>query len=186
MRSIAWIVAVALGGVAGAQDAPEFPKPQKEHAILKQFVGEWDATCRMTRKSDQDRSGNDTVQSKGHETAKLGFNGFWVVTDFTGQMHDKSFQGRGTIGYDPVKQKYLLSWIDSFNPRMMVAEGEADKSGKILTFYGECVDPSDKQQNSERLVFEFRDENTRTLTFTISGGDKKEQGGMEILYTRHQ
>jgi len=183
MRHAAWLVAVALGGVALAQDAPEFPKPQKEHQILKQFEGDWDATCRMIGKSDTDK---EEVQSKGHEVAKLSYGGFWVVMEFTGEAHRKSFDGRGTIGYDPVKQKYVLTWIDSLNPRMMTAEGTADKDGKILTFYGECVDPSDKKQTQEKLVFEFRNADTRTLTFSKGGGDAKDQKGMEILYTRHR
>jgi hypothetical protein len=181
MRHTAWLIAVALGGVALAQDAPEFPKPQKEHQILKQFEGDWDATCRMIGKTGTDK---EEAQSKGHEVAKVSYGGFWMVMEFTGEAHQKSFDGRGTIGYDPVKQKYVLTWIDSLNPRMMTAEGTADKDGRTLTFYGECVDPSDKKQTQEKLVFEFRNADTRTLTFSKGGPDVKEQKGMEILYTR--
>jgi hypothetical protein len=178
------MVAIALGGVALAQDAPEFPKPQKEHQILKQFVGDWDATCRMIGKVD--KADKETMQSKGHEVAKLSYGGFWLVMEFTGEAHQKAFEGQGTIGYDPVKQKYVMTWVDSLNPRMMTAEGTADKDGKILTFYGECVDPSDKRQLQEKLVFEFKDADTRMLTITASGPEKKEPKGMEILYTRHR
>jgi len=182
MRHAAWVMAVALGGVALAQqDAPEFAKPQREHQILKQFEGDWDVTCRLTGKADK-----ENLQSQGREVARVSYGGFWLLTEFKGEAHQKSFDGRGTIGYDPVKQKYVLTWIDSLNPRMMTAEGSADKDGKILTFYGECVDPSDKKQLQEKLVFEFKDADTRTLTFSKSGADKKEEKGMEILYTRHR
>lgn len=184
MRIAAWIAVLALGTAVRAQDAPEFPKPQKEHEILKQFEGEWDAVCRMVGKDQPgDREG---AQSKGRETARLGYGGFWLVMDFKGEAQQKSFEGRGTIGYDPVKQRYMLTWIDSLNPRMMVAEGDTDKSGKALTFYGECVDPSDKSRSSEKLVFDFRDSNTRALTFYVGGADKQEQKAMEILYTRRK
>jgi hypothetical protein len=175
-------MAVALGGVALAQqDAPEFPKPLKEHQILKQFEGDWDATCRITGKADK-----ESLQSQGREAARVSYGGFWLVTEFKGEAHQKTFDGRGTIGYDPVKQKYVLTWIDSLNPRMMTAEGSADKDGKVLTFYGGCVDPSDKTQVQDKLVFEVRDGDTRTLTFYTTGAEKKDQKGTEILYTRHR
>jgi hypothetical protein len=170
-----------MAGVALAQEAPESQKPQKEHQILKQWEGDWDATARMTGKSEK-----ENVESRGRETAKLAYGGFWLVMEFTGESQQKAFQGRGTIGYDPAKQKYVLTWIDSMNPRMMTAEGSADKDGKVLTFYGECVDPSDKKQTQEKLVFEIRDADTRTLTFYTTGAEKKDQKGMEILYTRHR
>lgn len=176
MRHAAWMLALAL-----AQDAPEFPKPQREHQILKQWEGDWDATCRLAA-----RPGQENVEFKGREAATLAYGGFWLVMELTGEAHRKTFQGRGTIGYDPAKQKYVLTWIDSLNPQMMTAEGGAEKDGKVLTFYGGCVDPSDKTQVQDKLVFEIRDADTRTLTFYTTGADRKDQKGMEILYTRHR
>lgn len=178
-------VAVALAGVPGAQDAPEFPKPQKEHSILKQFEGDWDAQCRLLYPEEPGKD-RESIQSRGREVAKLGYGDFWLVLDFTGEMHEKPFEGRGTIGYDPLKKKYVLTWFDSLNPRMMIAEGDADESGRMISLQADAVDPVTKEPYQQRLVFEVKDAGTRTLSFYFSVAEGKERKAMEIVYTRRK
>ncbi|HEV3263156.1 MAG TPA: DUF1579 family protein, partial [Gemmataceae bacterium] len=90
-------LAVGAGPVA-AQPAP--PKPGPEHKMLKQFEGDWDATVAMGGQ-----------ESKASSSYKLGLGGFWLTHDFRGEFGGQKFHGRGTTGYDPIKKKYVSTWI---------------------------------------------------------------------------
>ena len=184
MLKLTLLIALPFGLLPWFQEEPEFPRPAKEHSILRQFEGDWDAQCRvMVRGGDVDR---EFLESSGREYAKLGYGGFWLTLDFSGEMHEKSFEGRGTLGWDPLKKKYLLTWFDSLNPRMMIAEGNADPTGRKITVYASRVDPVTQDPYQEKLVFETRDSNTRTLTFIMPGDDGKDRKAMEIVYTRRK
>lgn len=178
MNRIAGFAVLALGALAHAQD--EFPQPSKEHSFLRQFEGDWDARCRVFGHGAEP----DFPESSGREYAKLGYGGFWLTLDFSGEMHEKSFEGRGTIGWDPLKEKYQLTWLDSLNPRMLIAEGSVDPAGKILSVEASVVDPVTQEPYQKKLVFEIKDKTTRTLTFLMAGAEGKDRKLMEIVYTR--
>jgi len=183
MGKLMLLLALPFGALPWFQDEPEFPRPAKEHSVLRQFEGDWDARCRVIGQGiEADR---EFLESSGREYAKLGYGGFWLTLDFTGEMHEKSFEGRGTLGWDPVKKKYLLTWFDSLNPRMLIAEGDADPTGKKITVVAGRTDPVTREPYQEKLVFETRDSNTRTLTFLMAGDDG-ERKAMEIVYTRRK
>jgi hypothetical protein len=184
MRIIVSVVALGLASYAFAQDTPEFPKPQKEHSLLKQFEGDWDAHGRMF--GQMTKEGKAYPESKGRETAKMGYGGFWLAFEFNGEMHDRAYQGHGAMGYDPYKKKYQIVWIDSFNPRLMTAEGDADASGKTFTFHTTCVDPVSKEPLQETLVLQVKDADFWTMTMTFVGAEDKTHKGMTIEYTRHK
>ena len=183
MRSIAWPIILGLVGAAPAQETPEFPKPGKEHAFLKQFEGTWDAQCRVL---GGDKDDSEFLESRGREIATVGYGDFWLVLDFTGEMHQKSFEGRGTIGYDPVRKKYVLTWFDSLSPRLTTAEGDADPSRKTLTVQARGIDPVSKDPVQQKMVFQIQDPDRHTLTFYMSGAEGKERKAMEIVYTRRK
>ena len=37
------------------------------------------------------------------------------------------------MGYDKLKEKYVNLWIDDMSTMVMIAEGTADSSGKVIT-----------------------------------------------------
>src|SRR5262249_52422264 len=88
---------------------PPLPKPTAEHKVLAQEAGAWDGTIKMFM------AGPDAPPSvsKGVETNTLGLGGFWMLSEFKGEFGGMPFEGRGTFGYDPVKKKYVGTWIDS-------------------------------------------------------------------------
>lgn len=184
MKILVSVVAVALAGVAWAQDAHEMPKPQKEHQLLKQFEGDWDAHVRMF--GILNKEGKPIPETMGRETAKMGYGGFWLAVEFTGEMHQKPYDGHGAIGYDPMKKKYVLVWIDSMHPRLWTAEGEADASGKTFTFHSTGVDPMTKEPIQITQVFQIKDADSWTMTKSFVGAEDKERKGMQIEYTRHK
>ena len=49
--------------------------------------------------------------------------GLWVLSKFEGDFGGMKFEGRGQFGYDPIKKKYVGTWIDSMSPTLSVLEG---------------------------------------------------------------
>jgi len=181
MRYFAWVGIVAAGSLvwAAQQESQKTPTPQKEHALLKAFEGEWDGTCTQTPDPNK-----PAVESKFRETSKMSLGGFWLITEFKGEMEGKTVEGHGVMGYDPLKRKYVTTWVDSMWPHLFVAEGDADASGKRLTFMGEMIDPATQKPVKEKLVFDLGESDARTLVFYKIGSDGKETKAGEVRYTR--
>jgi len=174
----AFMAMAGLMVAAEAQEQKEFPKPGKEQALLKQqFEGDWDATMRHEKDGKRE-------ESKGTETNKMAFDGYWLITDFKGDHHGKPFVGHGAMGYDPMKKKYVMSWIDNMSPSGSWSEGEADAAGKTFTFTHEGYCPDLGKTAKLRTVFEFPDSAHYTLTFYMPGKGGAEEKKGEILFTR--
>jgi len=174
----AWMTIAGLMAVAEAQDHKDLPKPGKEHSLLKQqFEGDWDAVMRHEKDGKKE-------ESKGSETNKMAFDGYWLVTDFKGEHDGKTYVGHGAIGYDPVKKKYVMTWIDNMKPFAMWSEGEADASGKTFTFTCEGYCPDIGKTAKVRSVFEVPNSSHYTLTFYMPGKTGAEEKKGEILFTR--
>ena len=83
------------------------PKPTPEHERLARDVGTWDATI----KSWMQGPGSEPSVPKGVEVAKMMPGGLWVLSEFHGKFGDAAFHGQGQTGYDPVKKKYIGTWV---------------------------------------------------------------------------
>ncbi|MBI1849117.1 MAG: DUF1579 domain-containing protein [Planctomycetes bacterium] len=185
----AFVVAgAALVGTVLAQDskkpaAPQggdmmMPKPGPEHAALKQREGTWDATVKSRMAPGQPES-----ESKGVQTNTMGA-GLWLVSEFKGEFAGMPFWGHGITGYDPLKKKYVLTWVDSFGASMLLGEGTADASGKVLTMMVEGgVDMAGKPMKY-RQIEEVKDADTIVMTMMTAGPDGKEFPMMTINYKR--
>lgn len=146
-------------------------KPGPEHEVLKKFEGQWDAIVKF-----------GGMEMKGSSDNKVGLGGFWLQSNFKSQFGTEPFEGRGVMGYDPVKKKYVSTWIDSMTPTMTISEGTFDKVGKVYTELGEGVGPEMKLQKM-KSVHEFKDQDNMVLTmYNIVDG--KDQLLMEIIYKR--
>lgn len=156
------IVAMVAAIGAGAQEErkdqdksttermPTF-QPGKEHQLLKQFDGDWEfkAKCQMP--------GMEPMEGQGTESSRLTLGGFWLETEDKGMMKNKDWNGKGFMGWDPARKKYMGVWVDSNAPFMAHFEGDADSSGKVFTFRFSMMDekrhgmaPSSKDAESGR------------------------------------
>jgi hypothetical protein len=129
----------ALFGASAAtavRQEQEMPKPGKEHELLKQFEGEFDVVAKFWMDPAK-----DPMESKGSKKARIAYGGFWLVSEFTGDMMGQKFEGVGVLGYSPFKKKYVGTWYDSMMPHLFSSEGEADKDGKVWTMIAESIDP---------------------------------------------
>src|SRR5262245_33628234 len=138
-------IALAIG-TASLQAQQGAPKPGPEHEKLKKYAGKWDATVSA-----------GGMESKAVADYKMSLGGFWLTADFTGEFAGTKFEGKGTTGYDPLKKKYVGTWIDSMSPTLMVTEGEFDKDGKIYTETTEGPGP-DGKVGKMKNVHEFKDD----------------------------
>ena len=155
---------------------PAMPQPGPEHEMLKKDVGTWDATVEMF----MDPGGAPGV-SKGTETVSM-LGGFWQVSEFKSEMMGQPFEGRGAMGYDPAKKKYVGTWVDSMTPGYYTTEGTYDPATKTLTATMEGPGPDGAIAKTKETT-EWKDADTRV--FTMYGPDAKSVM-MRITYKRRK
>jgi hypothetical protein len=160
----------------------ELPKPQKEHEWLQQLVGEWAYEHECVMGPDQPpmkATGIDTVRSLG---------GLWVVCEGKGEM-----PGGGpattimTLGYDPVKQRFVGTFIGSMMTNLWIYEGSLDAAGKTLTL--DCDGPSftDPTKTAKyQDIIEIISRDHRTLSSQTPGDDGKWVRFMTAHYRRRK
>ncbi|HLY08040.1 MAG TPA: DUF1579 domain-containing protein [Planctomycetota bacterium] len=185
MKTSTWAilcaVLLAVGLVAEGLHGEDGPKPGKEHQVLKQWEGTWDAVFRFIPEP-----GKPMAESKGVETASVGLGGFWLTTEFRGDMMGTPFTGRGTIGYDQQKQRYVGTWIDSMKSGLLVSEGTADERGRLFTMIAQGYSDAQGKARVMKQVMELKDKDSRTLTFLTPNPDGKDMVVGTIEYTRRK
>ena len=111
------------------------PVPQKEHEWLQRLVGEWTYEGEMTIGPDKPPTkftGTEQVRS---------LNGIWFIAESEGLLPDGSTATMiTTLGYDPLKQRYVGSWIGSMMTYLWHYEGALNETRKVLIL--ESVGPN--------------------------------------------
>jgi len=177
------VVAMA-GFVWAAQEKggqePQMPKPSKEHEALQGGVGTWDCVMKFKPGPDQPE-----MEAKGTETV-VSLGGWWTVFDvkFPSMMMGMPWAGHGTVGYDPLKKKYIGTFIHSAGPYLHIGEGSMDASGKVLTMNWEGIDDHTGKPGKMREVFEMVDKDNMKMTMYSTGPDGKEMPHFTSTYTR--
>ena len=105
-----------------------FAKPQKEHDWLQQLVGNWTSEMDCAMGPDQPRQ-----KSKGRESVRS-LGGLWTLGEGEGEMPDGT-TGKTliTLGFDPVKGRFVGSFVGSMMTHQWIYDGSLDESGTILT-----------------------------------------------------
>ena len=155
---------------------PPMPTPGPEHEMLKKDVGTWDATVEMFM-----APGAPPAVSKGTDTVTM-MGGFWQLAEFKSEMMGQPFEGRGATGYDPVKKKYVGTWVDTMTPGYYTVEGTYSAATKTLTAVMEGPDPSGQVTKTKETT-EWKDADTRVFTMYAPDGTTV---GMRITYKRRK
>jgi len=180
-----YLVAVLLVGIAGVgvmavQEPAEMPKPEKEHAWLKQLAGEWDAESEVTM-----GPGAPPMKLKGTESGRM-LGDKWLVSEIKGDSPmGIPMSAVLTVGYDPEKKKFVGTWIDSFMPFMWRYEGTLDEAGKKLTLNTEgpnMMVPGKTAQYRETI--EIVDKDHKTFSSSMKGDDGNWTTFVTGKYTR--
>jgi hypothetical protein len=197
--AVAVAVAVAAATLARAQDRPPAPpatsattkptqdqllaaflkygRPGPEHKLLKQLVGKFDAE--MTTFVDGQPAGKSAASS----TNAMIHKGRYLHGDFTGSVMGRPFSGSSLWAFDRAKGKYLSLWIDDMSTAVMIAEGDADAAGKVITFTGTERDPITGQDKKIKSVLTILDDDRHTWE-AFETIDRQERKVLSIAYTR--
>jgi hypothetical protein len=173
-RLLACLLALFLLAPLSAQ---EMPKPGPQHQKLAAQAGTWEAAIEMMGPDGK------MQPSKGASVQTMGPGGFWLLDDFVADLGGQPFHGKGATGFDPLKGKYVGTWIDSMSPSLLVLEGDFDASGKVLTMTG-TAPGFDGKPAKYRMVTTFVDAKTMRFEMFVAGEDGKEMKMLSIAYTR--
>ena len=160
----------------------EFTKlgtPGPQHEKLKTLVGKFDADLTMQMMPSMPEE-----KSKGVEVNKSLWDGRYLESSYKGEFQGKPFQGHGLLAYDNAKQKYVNLWIDSMSTMVMIAEGTADESGKVITTKCESTCPITHKPMVMRSVLTIEDADHHTFESYSSLDGSPEHKCMTIKYTR--
>ena len=153
----------------------KFGPPGPEHKLLEPLAGTWQATC----KHWMDPSQKPEV-SEGTLVRKAILGGRFIQEEFDGKFLDKPYQGKGTIGYDRAKRKFVQSWIDSMSTALHVSHGAYDESAKTWTFKQEEDCPITGKRVKMRDTLRLVSADEQQLEMYRQMGDEKEMKMMEI------
>lgn len=162
-------------------------KPEKQHEWLKQFVGDWTYEADATMEP-----GKPPTRMTGTERVSM-IGDLWLCADGSMECSGGPEGPAGvhltrlTVGYDPLKKKFVGSWIGSMMPNMWVYEGVLDESGKVLPLMTEgpsFTDPTKLSKYCDTIA--MQDADHRTLTSATVGDDGKWWEFMVARYTRRK
>lgn len=153
--------------------------PGIAHKALEPLVGEWNAEVKAWNAPDA-----PPTVSKGTAKAEWAMDGRFVREEFKGEMMGKPFTGMSMTGFDNLKQKYNILWLDTMSTAIFTSEGTPADGAKVITFNSkmDCAATGEKDMpvkqvlriiSPDKHVFEMHDPR--------KGEDSKT---MEITYTR--
>lgn len=161
--SLLFVIALAVSSQA---QVPEMPKPTKEHELLAQFAGEWNATAETVA-----APGQDSIKCEGTESAKL-LGGFWLVSQGEANMMGTPVKSLLTIGYSPATKKYTGTFVCTMDSTLWKYDGTMDEKGQKLTLETEGPSPTDPTKKAKfREVLELKDKDHKTFTSFMQGDD---------------
>ncbi|WP_320196062.1 DUF1579 domain-containing protein [Agrobacterium rosae] len=161
----------------------ESAKPQKEHAFLERLVGEWV----MISSTGYEGYDPDDAEQRFTESIKS-VGGLWIVSDGRGKMPDGTpMAAIITLGFDPVKDHYVGSWIGSMMTTLWVYKGWLEPDGKtlVLEAQGPKFDGSGEIATYHD-VLTLHDNNSRTFSGSVLQPDGSFKQFMSSEFRRKQ
>lgn len=163
---------------------PGFPAATQEHQRLAEDVGAWDAAAAIWSSPD-----GEAETTTATETVRM-LGDLWQLSYFKGKFGEMEYSGHGQTGYDPQRQKYVGTWVDSLNPHLMTTEGHVDQESGKLILIGTGVDAMTGQEIKTKLVSWQTGPGQRLFEMYHPVAGQEGQGDdswwkmMEIRYTR--
>ena len=159
----------------------ELAKPGDAHKRLDPLAGEFKGKAKVWMAPGMPPQESEGVTKNAWIMGKR-----WLKSDYSGQMMGRPFTGMHLLGYDNYKKKYVSVWIDEMSTGLMLSEGTADETGKVITQHSEYDDPMTGRKQKARVVTTLIDNDSyRTEMFAPSmDGSGKEVKQFEITYSR--
>jgi hypothetical protein len=155
-------------------------KPQKEHEWLQKLVGEWIYENESTM-----APGNPPVKLAGTESVRS-LGSLWILCEGHGEMPDG---GKATmiitLGYDPIKKRYVGTFIGSMMTNMWIYEAELNQEANTLTLNTEGPSFTDEKKIAKyKDIIEIKNDDHRLLSSCYLDDDGKWQNFMTATYRR--
>lgn len=157
----------------------KYATPGPNHKLLEPTVGSWTVAVTFWP-----APGAPAQTSTATSENAWVLGGRWVEQKVTGEMMGQPFQGIGYTGYDSYKGQFVGTWMDTMGTMVMVSTGQADASGKVLTFTSTMDDVVTRKAVTVREVTRVVDANHLVFEMYGPGPDGKEFKSMEMAYTR--
>ena len=164
----------------------ELGKPGENHKLLAGMAGNWSYTVKMW----MDPTGKPQ-ESKGTATRKAIMDGRFFIAEHSGKfqmpgadgkMKDMNFKGMAIEGYDNIKKKFVVAWIDNMGTIILNSEGTYDATSKTFTYTAQCeMMPGMPVRIREVIKMVDNDHHNFEWYEDRGAGETKT---MEIAYTR--
>jgi uncharacterized protein DUF1579 len=160
------LIGLLAAGLVAVQELPKPAAPEGPHQWLEQLVGEW------TAKSEASMGpGTEPIKAEAREVVRS-IGGLWTVAEADTSIQGTRVHSILTLGYDPVKQAFVGTWIDSVQAHLWLYRGTLDESKKILTLEAEGPSFDDPNQVAKfRDVIEIASPDRRLARSFIQGPD---------------
>jgi hypothetical protein len=119
---------------ATAQEALQPTDRLEQHEWLQQLVGEW----KVSSESSMEPGGDPTIWESKESIRSIG--GLWIVAEGSADNDGPPFTSLLTLGYDPNKEAFVGTWIDTMQTTLWSYVGHLDASRRVLTL--ETAGPS--------------------------------------------
>ncbi len=143
------------------QTTPATIGASDEHSLIQRKSGTWKATCQYFMGGDA-----NPIEVEGRETGTM-LGELWCNSHFEADMMGSPIAGNGSLGYDPVKKKYIFTWNDSTAPFLYLFEGDFDQETNVLELFGENFDPVRQCIATYRSRIEFKNDNEHVVDLSI-------------------
>lgn len=151
-----------------------------EHKQLEYFQGDWDTSTTFWI-----APGAPPQVSQGRSHSELILGGRYLETRFTGSFMNRPIEGRGTIGFDNLANRYFATWIDTNTTSLWTGTGAYHADSRTLAFAGTMNDPMHADHKIPvREMMQIRDATHYTFTWLQQFPDGKEIKTMEVNYIR--
>lgn len=158
----------------------EASTPGLNHKVLDAFLGKWQTDSTFWIKPEA-----PSVHFRGDAEYRSIMGGRYVISESSGTIMGQPFTGMGLMGYDNMKKKYFVAWIDSGSTALFTADGTLDRTGKVITLLGTMDDPTTGEYGaSVKYVFRIVDKNKHVFEMYSKVGEPDEFKGGEIVFTR--
>ncbi len=152
--------------------------PGAEHGWLASMTGKYTVTVKWwANPSAEPQLSTASVERK------MILGGRYMVEKYDGQMMDQPFEGMGFTAYDNVEQQYVSTWMDTMGTGISRMTGNFDADGKVLTMWGESMDPYTKKSTKMKIKTIVTDTGEVSEMYMI-GDDGSEWKMMEFTYTK--
>jgi hypothetical protein len=165
MKTLVLVAALAVAPLA-IQEAPPPEVPGEHHRWLQQLVGEWVVSSEATP-----GPGLEPVKGEAEESVRS-IGGLWIVAQNRSEVGGVPFEAVMTLGYEPAKEAFVGTWIDSVQPHLWTYLGTLDEAQKTLTLASTGPSFVDPLKSAEyRDVIEVTGPDRRTLSSSVKGDD---------------